>query len=938
MSKLSVLLRNAILSSVVIISFAVTAQEVEEVVVTATKKEESVQDLAISIEALTAESLADNQVYDVSDLAEITPGLETAKIIGSGSGWTVRGMGSLGIGAGVIASVVTAVNGHSVNDSVVADTGFMDLERVEVLKGPQGTLYGRNASNGVINLITARPTSEFEGSYDVEVGSYGKVTTNAVVNMPFSDTVKTRLAVMSNKRDGMVTNLVTGNEFDDRNDQAFRLSVDWDISDTTSLEFTYSDQESDDTRFQEEISYCSQDRFYGCNPYERGAPNVAADSRGHIAGFFGFLAHLHPGSIQNVYESSIGAEEFSSIRLNREPTHFQKQTVANLQLNHDLSDDLLLTAKVSYETRDFHQSGDNDQAYTTDPLLGSLYGLPGIVPVEGYLCFGGERPFCETADSDRTYDFSDVNMHGTQMEVNLISSYDGPFNYTVGLYQNETRNDNVYLAQTTGSQFFRSFGLHPYSDVVLALTGNDWSSKGGVGFYQDMLTWAALAGNALACSGALGPAAVATCDVSLVTPLPALGGLSVYDASTQARANSLDITIPWDLTGVINDQNIDDISRALYGEMYFDLSDDTKLTVGARYQEDEVISTIYNDVAAGSYLSTGCFLAENKDTCSFVDVTPVEDDAFSYKLALQHNLSDDVMVYGSYTTAIRAAGVNAGDNPTTYDQEKNATLDFGLKSILMNGAMLLNMNVFNSKSDGFLIAAVQDTGTENTNIDAEFTGLEGNMLFFLSETTKLEANWLFLDHEVTSDTMLINYLNPAGAQVARYLGAVDPNGTGLITGAVHTNGRVLYKSAGFNCTVPGLYTDNCATGEPGWAESIKGNGLPGSSDKSYGLSLTQDFMTANGVTSARLSYRYRGAFDSDIFNMERMKIDAQDTMDLLVTYEPNDGDWYAGLFVKNIRDQQHLNALRPASNVQGGQLFGSFTDPRIYGVQFGAKF
>jgi len=928
MSKLSVLLRNAILSSVVIISFAVTAQEIEEVVVTATKKEESVQDIAISIEALTAESLAENQVYDVSDLAEITPGLETAKIIGSGSAWTIRGIGSGGIGAGVVASVVTAVNGHSVNDSVVADTGFMDLERVEVLKGPQGTLYGRNAANGVINLITARPTSDFEGSYDVEIGTYGKITTNAVVNLPFSDSVKTRLAVMSNKRDGMVTNLVTGNEFDDRNDEAFRLSVDWDISDTTSLEFTYGQQESDDTRFQEEISYCAQDQFYGCNPYELGGMNVAADSRGHIAGFFGFLAHLQPGTITNVYGSNGPAEEFSSIRLNREPTHEQKQTVANLQLNHDLSDDLLLTAKVSYETREFYQSGDNDQAYTSNPLLGSAYSL-GQPPIEGYLCFGGERQFCELADTDRTYDFSDVNMHGTQMEVNLISSYDGPFNYTVGLYQNETRNDNVYLAQTTGSQFFRSFDLHPYSDLVLALTGNDWSSKGGVGFYQDMLTWLSLAGNALGCGGALGPAAQAACNPALLAP---------YAAQTAKQANSLDIVIPWDLTGVINDQNIDDISRALYGEMYFDLSDDTKLTVGARYQEDEVVSTIYNDTAGGSYLASGCFLAENKDTCSFVDVTPVEDDAFTYKLALQHNLSDDVMVYGSYTTAIRAAGVNAGDNPTTYDQEKNSTLDFGLKSILMDGAMLLNMNVFNTVSDGFLVAAVQNTGTKNSNIDAEVTGLEGNMMLFLSETTKLEANWLFLDHEVTSDTMMVNYLNPAGAPVVQYLGAVDPDGTGLITGAVHANGRVLYKSAGFNCTVPGLYTSDCAGGEPGWAESIKGNNLPGSSDESYGLSLTQDFNASNGVTSARLSYRYRGGFDSDIFNMDRMKIPAQSTMDLLISYEPNEGDWYAGIFVKNIRDQQHLQVLRPASNVQGGQLFGSFTDPRIWGIQFGSKF
>jgi iron complex outermembrane receptor protein len=195
MSKLNVFIRNAMLSCVVVFSFAVSAQEIEEVVVTATKKEESVQDLAISIEAVSAESLDVNQVYDVSDLAEITPGLETSKTIGSGSGWTIRGMGSFGIGAGVIASVVTAVNGHSVNDSVVADTGFFDLERVEVLKGPQGTLYGRNAANGVINLITARPTSEFGGNYSVEIGNFGAVRTNAVVNMPFSDSLRARETV-----------------------------------------------------------------------------------------------------------------------------------------------------------------------------------------------------------------------------------------------------------------------------------------------------------------------------------------------------------------------------------------------------------------------------------------------------------------------------------------------------------------------------------------------------------------------------------------------------------------------------------------------------------------------------------------------------------------------------------------------------------------------
>ena len=929
MSKLSVLLRNTILSSVVIISFAVTAQEIEEVVVTATKKEESTQDLALSIEAVTAESLDVNQVYDVSDLAEITPGLETGKVIGSGSGWTIRGMGSFGIGAGVIASVVTAVNGHSVNDSVVADSAFFDLERVEVLKGPQGTLYGRNAANGVINLVTARPTSEFEGNYSVELGNYGQIKTTAVVNMPFSDNLRTRLAVLSNKRDGMVTNTVTGNDFDDRNDMAFRLSLDYDLSDRTQVQFTYSEQESDDNRFQEEVSFCAQSLFFGCSPYERGEMNVAADTRGHFAGAFALLAHLPAGTVENSFAGQTGSEDYTQVAFNREPTHFQKQSVANLQINHDLTDNLLLTAKVSYDTRDFHQSGDQDLSYSTNPFAGTAAGL-GQPPVSGYLCFGGERQFCENVDSERIYDFSDVNYHSTQMEINLVSDYDGPFNYTVGAYQIDNRNDNVYLVQTAGSQMMTSFGNHPYSSLVQALGFPDWSAKGGTGFYSDMLTWLNLAGNALACQGA----APGPCNPALI---PA------FNAQTAKQAGYPDFTVPWELGGVINDQNVDDTSRALYGEMYFDLSDDTKLTLGARYQEDEVVSTIYNETGAPEWQARGGWLAANRDelywetpTSSGNVITTKEDDQFSYKVALQHNLSDDVMVYGSYTTAAKAGGVNAGANPTIYEPEKAGVLDFGLKSILMDGAMLLNMNVFNAQNDNFLVAAVVDTGTQNVNVDAEFTGFEGNMMVFLSETTKLEANWLFLDHEIVSDTMIIDYLNPTAS--TGILGAAQVPGTnGLVTTATFNDGTVWFKSAGYNCSAPGLYTAGCA-GEVGIAQSVKGNNVPGSSDESYGMSLTQDILGDNGSTSVRLSYRYTGEADLSVFNMERLKIDARRTWDLLVRYSPNSDDWYAGMYIKNLKDEQYINALRESSNVGGGALLGSFTDPRTWGFEFGAKF
>lgn len=117
------------------------AQEVEEVVVTATKKSESIQDLALSIEAFTGDQVDENMIADMDDLAEVVPGLITAKGIGSGVSYAIRGTGSYGVGAAVVGAVVTAYNGHAVGASSLADVGLYDVERVEVLKGPQGTLF-----------------------------------------------------------------------------------------------------------------------------------------------------------------------------------------------------------------------------------------------------------------------------------------------------------------------------------------------------------------------------------------------------------------------------------------------------------------------------------------------------------------------------------------------------------------------------------------------------------------------------------------------------------------------------------------------------------------------------------------------------------------------------------------------------------------------------
>ena len=247
------LTKNIFFSFFLSISFAISvyAQEVEEVVVTATKKEESLQDVALSVEAFSSDDIATQQIFDLSDIAESVPGLGTSKSVGSGSGHTIRGIGSFGVGAANTSSVVTASNGHSVNDSVFVDIGMYDLERVEVLKGPQGTLNGRNATTGVINFITARPTGETEGSVDVVVGNYDQVRTTMVLNAPISDDLSARVAAVVNERSGYMENLYTGTDYDDRNEASIRLSLDWSVSDSVTVKFTSQFNSADDNRPQE---------------------------------------------------------------------------------------------------------------------------------------------------------------------------------------------------------------------------------------------------------------------------------------------------------------------------------------------------------------------------------------------------------------------------------------------------------------------------------------------------------------------------------------------------------------------------------------------------------------------------------------------------------------------------------------------------------------
>lgn len=942
MSKLSLLLKNTLLFNIVFFSFAITAQEVEEVVVTATKKEESLQDVAIAVQAFTSEDIADQLIYDMDDIAEQVPGLGVGKSVGSGSAYTIRGIGSFGVGAANISSVVTASNGHSVNDSVFNGIGMFDLERIEVLKGPQGTLNGRNATTGVINFVTARPTNEVGGSVDITVGNYNQKRINSVVNLPLGDSVNTRLALVSNYRDGYMKNLELNTKYDDRNEQALRLSVDWEIGDTMMLKLTSQYQTADDNRPQEQLSFCTQDQFYGCSPFERGTANQIADTRGHYTGILNLLAHLDAGAISNSYaDSKVSDNPFRETYLDRDPTHEQDTTFTTLEFVKEF-DNYTFIAKYSYDTREFHQMNDNDGTVATKTFPGLLKLLdptsPDVAAEQDFLHFS------EFVDTDRTYDFSDVYSNDQQFEINIISDFEGPFNYTFGLYTYDARNDNNYSVQTAGGSFLSNFGKHPYNAIFQTLGLPDMSAYGGIEFNQ------ALAG---AAAGRFTPQLVCPIVGSWTIPLaPGVMG-DVCAVFGIGGPGMLQYNTPVEISGVLQDSNVRTKTNSIFSEFYFELSEVTKLTLGLRYDDQSVANNAIacltasqcgsptNSWLTGTGPQTGTYERDN-NTSPRIGVQ--EDEFLSYKIALQHDFADDIMMYLSFATASKPGGFNPGlastSVPFQFDKEESETLDLGFRSILANGAILLNMNLYMDTRNGMQVGAIKDTSAVNWNIDAEIKGFEGNMVAFLSDTTRLDLNWLLTDSEVLSSSdKLIDPLNVANATgIAAYLGAVDPSGTGAITAAIMDNGTMVFKSAGFVCLALAAPLSGIPCTNDGVAQDVSGNRVPAQANSSFSLALTQTINLPESTIDVRLSKKYVGQMYADIWNTNRANISGRSNTDLLVSYQKNAEDWYLNFFVKNIDDSRDIFYLRAGSNFQGGNLYGSITEPRTFGVQFGTKF
>ncbi len=322
------------------LSTQLSAQEawLEEIIITAQKRHETVQEVPIAISAFSEETIKSLGAQNINDLGRFTPGLETNNTQSTQPNFSIRGIKTDDFGIGTDPAVAVYVDGVYVGRSGGAQMNFNDIQRVEILRGPQGTLFGRNAAAGAISVITKKPTALTEGNLGVTVGNYNKVKLEGVYNTELVEGVYGRFGGLWNERDGYIDNdnpdrngvagAGTGVEdIGQEGNWSVTGSILWDLSIDTEIVWRAEYDEIDkDAR-----------SAYSVNPALYYNPANAPESFGDESGAY-----------DNDYENDAPAFE------NR------KLWGTSLTVNHDFDDDLSFISITSLRSFESNNRIDDD--------------------------------------------------------------------------------------------------------------------------------------------------------------------------------------------------------------------------------------------------------------------------------------------------------------------------------------------------------------------------------------------------------------------------------------------------------------------------------------------------------------------------------------------------------------------------------------------------
>ncbi len=691
-----------------------TAQaQLEEVIVTAQKRAESLQDVPISISTLSGDKIQDNTIMNFAALADFVPSLHIAEAPVTTQIY-MRGIGS-GNNRGFEQSVGMYLDGVYMGRARQYRSAVMDVERVEVLRGPQGTLFGKNTVAGAINITSASPVlgEGASGEINVSVEENGGSIVDGFIQGG-GETFGARLALRGRETDGYVYNAYLEEDEGAIDEFGGRLTLLWEPSDSFSanLKYTFMERERDGA---------ASATWRYLSPAERNAqvPNRSAfaDTAYNIMDiFFPDFAAIAGQDFTTYKDNNYGQSQEDGFGIGLKPENSEDE-IENLSL-----------------TLTWELGG------------GTLTSVTGFAGYEYFDDVDVDWLPLQFIDRSDIHDFEQFSQ-----EIRWSADVGDRFSYTLGGYidQNEFDMQGQVIVDTNFDGLFPTF-------LALAETGDPANAPF---MPQNLLT-------------------LLTAD----SPLNGIPGYGVYTANQASRNHAFK-------------QDTD--SWALFAQGTYDLTDALRLTVGVRYTEEEKdaisdqklgdsLCGLTGNLEGGVMGQCGAYnnwlaviYASSFNTYNKYWTGSRKTDDFSPSMNLQWDVSDNTMLYVTYSEGFKSGGFSAADegNPGNlpvgvppippavdngfqangfistvpnedfeFDDESVESIEIGGKHEFMDGRMRLNWAAFYSEYDDLQTSIFQGISFSVKNASSsEVEGIEVDWLFQMTDAIRVGVNAAYLD-------------------------------------------------------------------------------------------------------------------------------------------------------------------------------------------------
>jgi iron complex outermembrane receptor protein len=955
------------------------ATTVEDIVVTAQKREQSIQDVPIAVSAFSAENLDAMKIEGGSELFRAIPNVTFSKGNFSMYNFSIRGIGTKAVSASSDPAVAVSFNNTPLIRNRLFEQEYLDVNRVEVLRGPQGTLYGRNATAGVVNMFPNLPGPDFDTMLKAEAGNYGSTRGQMMINIPLTETFWVRGAASLTKRDGFDYNSFNDTAVNGRDLYSVRLSAAWEPSDRFRSNLVWEHFGEDDNRSRTGKQLCTTDPgpaqvgnhtltssflrgvlSQGCLPgslFEDaayGTPNGVSMGQIWAAGNVtygyrgvGINRVSVPGIARgtNPYAGVTQSTDLREISTSYDPKFRAKNDVYQLNLEFDLSPSLMFVSQTTYAKDDFWSTQDymryvSNEIFTRSDYTDytNIYGQ--ITPIHESLfnaAPGGVYTDPQLGPSSRmlAVDLSKSKNDQFFQEFRLQSKFDGRFNFNLGAnYLKFDTKDDYYVFNN-----------------VFTLIAEYWYNRipipGGPPLNEGM-------------------------------SIPCVDG-SQNECVYVDRSSIEDIV--GDGHNYFRSKNeVTTESYGIFGEAYVDLSDTFRLTAGLRYTDDSKITTPYpTQLLLGTKDSLGYGHLTGGSIARGFEALPDIEQSWGEttgRLVLDWKPSDNLMAYASFARGYKGGGSNpprAGIDPlvvqylpqsTTFEPEFLNAFEIGVKSSLLNRRLRLNATAFYYDYTDYQVSQIVDRISLNENFDAESMGLELEVAYQVTPRFRIDGNFGYLKTRIGDGEGSIDVMNrtqgnkdwmvlrpwvqvPSNcvaptAIVEKIVSSFYGDALNQLALQVLCGGSKNYGSfdPGFVGGTPfwALYgvTYNPLTDAPnngrGFMADLGGNELPNA--PRWTASIGAEYVWSVGTTSVTLRGDYYRQAESyfRVYNTDYDRLESWGNMNLSVSVEDAMRGVTVSAYVKNVFDDDPI--VDAFTNSDDTMLTTNvFTlDPRVFGV------